>query len=64
MKNRRLENQPIKLTKENLAEINSFDQLLDLRYGKAGADLRNEFDAKVEALIGAEKGNVYEKKQV
>lgn len=55
MKNRTLENQPVKLTKENLAEINSFDQLLNLRYGKVGTELRNEFDAKVEALIWAEK---------
>jgi DNA-binding XRE family transcriptional regulator len=55
MKNRTLENKPVKLTKENLAGITSFDQLLNLRYGKVGTELRNEFDAKVEALIWAEK---------
>lgn len=55
MKNRTLENKPVKLTKENLEQITSFDQLLDLRYGKVGTELRNEFDAKVEALIWAEK---------
>jgi HTH-type transcriptional regulator/antitoxin HipB len=55
MKNRTLENKPVKLTKENLEQVDSFDQLLNLRYGKEGTELRNEFDAKVEALIWAKK---------
>lgn len=55
MKDKALNKAPNKLTKDNLEQIDSFDQLLDLRYGKVGTELRNEFDAKVEALIWAEK---------
>lgn len=55
MKNCYTKNKPKKLTKENLATIHSLDELLDFRYGKVGTELRNEFDAKVAALIWAEK---------
>lgn len=55
MKDNGLNKRPNKLTKENLEEVTSFDQLLNLRYGQVGTELRNEFDAKVEALIWAEK---------
>lgn len=44
-------NSPTILTKENLAGINSFDQLLNLRYGKVGTELRDEFEKKVNNLI-------------
>lgn len=49
------ENKQTRLTKDNLKDVTSFDQLLDLRYGKEGTLLRNEFDAKVQAIIWAEK---------
>lgn len=55
MKDKALNKAPNKLTKDNLEQVDSFDQLLNLRYGKVGTELRNEFDAKVEALIWAEK---------
>lgn len=36
--------QPIKLTKENLKEIDTLSQLLDLRYGKKGTPTRKAFE--------------------
>ena len=48
-------NRPNKLTKENLKSVNTSDELLELKYGKEGTPLRDEFEARVEALIWAEK---------
>ena len=53
-KNDSFEN-PQKLTKEHLENINSFDDLLDFSFGKKGTQTRNEFDAKIEAFLLAEK---------
>jgi HTH-type transcriptional regulator/antitoxin HipB len=48
-------NSPEKLTEENLKSVNSFDDLLNLRFGRKGMELRDEFDAKVEAFLLAER---------
>lgn len=36
-----------KLTRDNLKDVTTFDELLDLRYGKEGTELRNESNDKV-----------------
>lgn len=42
---------PTKLTKENLKEIDTFDKLLDLRYGKKGTETRNKFEEGVKETL-------------
>jgi len=47
-------NKPTHLTPENLAGIEKFDDLLDLRYGKVGTPLRDEFETRVNETINSE----------
>ena len=49
-----------KLTKENLAPVKDFNQLLDLKYGKKGTTSRVKFEARsksfyISTMIGARR---------
>lgn len=50
-----LENEPNQLNKAQLDQINTFAELLNLKYGEKGTERRNAFDAKAEAFILAER---------
>ncbi len=54
MKSKNLK-KPTALTKENVKKVNSLDDLLNLRYGKKGTELRDNFDAKIEAFLLVER---------